>query len=356
MGRVATLCRGATDPVARTAALVAFLLAVLVGCSGGEESAGEGGGESSAPQQETTGVSAEAAADANEAGLIMVLEYHRVGGDPSFAPEWTISTEDFRDQLQYLYDNDYYPMNFRDLVEDNIDVPAGKTPVVLTFDDSSDTQFTMVRENDEWVPDPDGAVGVMADFSERNPDWPMRATFFVLPEADAPNNLFGQPELSEKKLNYLVDNGMEIGTHTLYHENLALASPEEVQRQIVLSIEAVQEYVPGYEVRTLGVPFGEYPEDITLLHSGSYEGRSYRLSGAAEVTGGATYPPGHPEFDPFRVPRIQAEPEKEDIGYYFDYFESNPDERFVSDGDPETRTVPDDADLRETTGAADEQY
>ncbi len=67
---------------------------------------------------------------ANEAGFTMVLEYHRVGGDPYFAPEWTISTEEFRAELEYLYQNDYYPVNFRDLLESNLDVPAGKTPDV----------------------------------------------------------------------------------------------------------------------------------------------------------------------------------------------------------------------------------
>lgn len=327
-------------------------LIVVSGCSGDD---GERGEQSEREPKEPT-IAPEVAANANEGGLAMVLEYHRVGGDMSFAPEWTISTEDFRGQLQYLYDNDYHPVNLRDFVRDEMDVPAGKTPVVLTFDDSSDTQFTMVDQGGEMIPDPNGAVGVMADFHEKNPDWPMRATFFVLPEADVPNNLFGQPNLSEEKLNYLVDSGMEIGSHTLYHENLALASPEEVQRQIVLSIEAIQEFVPGYEVDTLGVPFGEYPADINLLKSGSYEGETYELEAAVEVTGGATYPPGHPQFDPYRIPRIQAETMKEDIGYYFDYFEQNPQERYISDGDPDTKTIPEPMTAEETTGAAQAQY
>lgn len=101
---------------------------------------------------------------------MMVLEYHRVGGDPYFAPEWTISTEEFRAELEYLYQNGYYPVNFRDLLEGNLDVPAGKTPVILTFDDSSDTQFTMIERNGELVPDPAGAVGVLTDFHRQHKD------------------------------------------------------------------------------------------------------------------------------------------------------------------------------------------
>lgn len=352
-------------PSPRTPRFLPLLLAAILlsGCSGGEE---EGAGDS---EEEGTSEAGEAMAsevtseaspiDANEMGLIMVLEYHRVGGDPDFAPEWTISTEDFRSQLEYLHENEYHPINFRDLVEDNIDAPAGKTPVVLTFDDSSRTQFTMVERDGEWIPEPEGAVGVMADFHKENPDsWPMRGTFFVLPKADPPNDLFGQPEMSGEKLNYLVDNGMEVGTHTLYHENLALASPEEVQRQIALSLVEIEKRIPDYEVATLGVPFGEYPADMSLLESGSHEGRDYELKGAVEVTGGAAYPPAHPEFDPYRVPRIQAEPMKEHAQYYFDHFEENPGERFISDGDPDTTTIPEETTMPEetTTGAAAAQY
>jgi peptidoglycan/xylan/chitin deacetylase (PgdA/CDA1 family) len=325
-----------------TALLYTLVLLLAAGCIVPGESEPETGAEE--PRSKTPEAT-ETAPDprevgANEAGLIMVLEYHRVGGDSDFAPEWTISPEDFRGQLRFLYDNDYYPINFRDLLEHDIDVPAGKTPVVLTFDDSSDTQFTMIREGDEWVPDPESAVGILADFHEENPDWPMAATFFVLPAADPPNDLFGQPELSEEKLRYLVDNGMEVGTHTLYHANLATSTDEEVQRQLARSIQEINEYIPDYEVVSLSLPFGEYPQNESLLRSGSHEGFEYELKGAAEVAGGATYPPGDRRFDPFRVPRIQAEPEKEEAPGFFQYFEENPGERYVSDGDPDTVSFP----------------
>lgn len=278
---------------------------------------------------------------ADESGLLAVLEYHRVGGDPSFAPEWTVSAEQFRAQLEYLYANDYHPINFRDLLENNIDVPAGKTPVVLTFDDSSRTQFTMVRdEAGRWVPDPEGAVGVLWAFHREHPDWPMRATWFVLPAAEAPNDLFGQPELTQQKLDFLLDAGMEIGNHTLWHANLALSSPEEIQEQIVRANRAIRQYIPGYSAVSLGVPFGEYPADMSLLRRGSWDGESYTLKGAAEVSGSLAYPPGNRRFAPYRVPRMQAEPAKGNFASFVSHFEANPEQRFVSDGDADTVTIP----------------
>jgi hypothetical protein len=109
---------------------------------------------------------------ADETGQVMVLEYHRVGGDPDFAPEWTISARAFRRELEYLRRNGYHPVNARDFLTGRMDVPAGKTPVVLTFDDSSDTQFTLVRRDGKLVPDPGGAVGVLVDFHRRHPTGP----------------------------------------------------------------------------------------------------------------------------------------------------------------------------------------
>ncbi|MDP9454481.1 MAG: polysaccharide deacetylase family protein [Actinomycetota bacterium] len=285
-----------------------------------------------------------AAVRADESGLFAVLEYHRVGGDPSFAPEWTISPEDLWAQLEYLYRNDYHPINFRDLLKNNVEVPAGKTPVVLTFDDSSQTQFTMVRdEAGRWVPGPDGAVGVLAAFHREHPDWPMRVTWFVLPAAAEPNNLFGQPELTEKKLEFLVDAGMEIGSHTFWHANLEQSSPQEVQEQIVRMNRAIRQYIPGYSAVSLGVPFGAYPADVSLLRRGSWDGESYTLKGAADVGGGLAYPPGNRLLSPYRVPRMQAEPAKGNFASFASHFEAHPEQRFVSDGDPDTVTIPEES-------------
>jgi peptidoglycan/xylan/chitin deacetylase (PgdA/CDA1 family) len=329
-----------------TRALPLFLL-LLVGCvmlvqwglrRGEEPVPREAGLREAAPAEREIDPKA---VGADESGLIVVLQYHRVGGDMDFAPEWTISARDFRSQLEYLHEHGYHPVNFRDLIENRLDVPAGKTPVVLTFDDSSDSQFTMVKKDGSMVPDPGGAVGVLSDFHEEHPDWPMRATFFVLPAADPPNDLFGQPELAGDKLRYLVDNGMEVGNHTLYHAILSQTTPQQTREQLARAVEEIQKHLgPDYEVTTMSVPFGEYPEDTSLLVSGTWQGLSYAHSGAADVEGGASYPPADRRLDPYKVPRIQAEPYKGGFRWFADYFEKNPKDRYVSDGDPRTVSVP----------------
>ena len=174
-------------------------------------------------------------------------------------------------------------------------VPAGKRPVVLTFDASSMGQFRIL---DDGTIDPNSAVGILLDFHETHrPDWPLRATFFVLQDVDAPERiLFGQPELAQQKLQKLVEWGMEVGSHTISHANLAESSPDEVKRQLALSQTGLEELLPGYEVVSLSVPFGAYPPDERVLVGGLYQGKLYTYKAAVEVSGGLAPSPHSADF------------------------------------------------------------
>src|SRR5256886_11334806 len=77
----------------------------------------------------------------NELGRVMILEYHKID-----YPEerWTRTPENFRRDLETLYARGYRLIALNDLLDGRIIVPAGTTPVVLTFDDSSPGQFRYV--------------------------------------------------------------------------------------------------------------------------------------------------------------------------------------------------------------------
>lgn len=114
----------------------------------------------------------------NELGEVLVLEYHLIGYPEG---DWRRTPENFRKDLEALYQGGYYPINLRDLVAKDFAVPKGKTPVVLTFDDSSEGQFRIIPDGKGWRLDPECAVGIMLEFSRKHPDFPARGTFFVLP-------------------------------------------------------------------------------------------------------------------------------------------------------------------------------
>jgi hypothetical protein len=56
------------------------------------------------------------------------------------------------------------------------------------------------------------------------------------------------------------------------------------------------------------------------------------------VGGGAAPSPFSARFDPYRLPRIQAVDSALDT--WLAYFAQHPAQRFVSDGDPNTLTIP----------------
>ena len=248
-------------------------------------------------------VSAQPAHTPNIHGQVLVLEYHRIG-EPE--ERWQRTPGNLRSDLQRLLDDGYYPVNLRDLVENHLrSVPAGKRPVVLTFDDSTIDQFRILLDGSV---DPESAVGILLAFHEAHPaDWPLRATFFVLQGEGQPGyGLFGQPDLALQKLSMLVEWGMEIGSHTIAHANLHQISREEVQRELGLSKAQLEGWLPGYEVVSLSVPYGIYPQDETLLAAGEHDGVSYTYKAAVQVGASLSPSPQAPLFRPYHIPRVQA--------------------------------------------------
>jgi peptidoglycan/xylan/chitin deacetylase (PgdA/CDA1 family) len=271
----------------------------------------------------------------NELGRVMILEYHKID-----YPEerWTRTPENFRRDLETLYAKGYRLINLGDLLDRKIKIPAGTTPVVLTFDDSSPGQFRYVEANGSVQIDPKSAIGVLEAFIAEKPDFGRGGTFYVLPGASKPNRLFNQPEYEGKKLQYLVNHGYEIGNHTLWHANLGKYPEATVRAQVAEAQVWIQRHVPDYKTRTLALPHGVYPPDVSWVLHGSAKGTTYNHDAVLMVAGGPAPSPFSRAFDPVRLPRIQAV--ERDLAYWLNYFDKNPHERFVSDGDTNSVTVP----------------
>jgi peptidoglycan/xylan/chitin deacetylase (PgdA/CDA1 family) len=271
----------------------------------------------------------------NELGRIMILEYHRID-----YPEerWTRTPENFRRDLETLYARGYRLVNLGAVLDRRIDLPAGLTPVVLTFDDSSPGQFRYIQQNGSVVIDPKSGIGILEAFIRERPDFGRGGTFYVLPGASKPNRLFDQPEHEGRKLRFLVEHGYEIGNHTLWHANLGKYPEATVRAQIAEAQAWIQRHVPDYRPRSIALPHGMYPKELGWALAGTAKGSSYKHDAILMVAGGAAPSPFARTFDPARLPRIQAV--ERDLAFWLSFFERNPGERYVSDGDPATVTVP----------------
>ena len=287
----------------------------------------------------------------NELGVIPVVMYHAFLSGPT-DDVWTRNLDDFRADLQYLYDNNYYVISVRDLIDNTIDVPLGKHPVALTYDDASARQFQfMMNDQGELVPTPDSAVGVLEDFFAAHPDFGKGSHFGIVG-----NNCFGWPddiveynsgdEYCQLKLQWLSDHGYEVGNHTWTHENLNLQDADGVAKQVGLNAAFINERVqgPGNQSLILTLPFGERPEPgsegASYLANGVwYDGNDYVIEAIMNVAGGPMYSPSSTWFDPMEITRFNSDSDSHSI--WFGAFERGEVPLYTSDGNPDTVTIPD---------------
>ncbi|SDP89338.1 Polysaccharide deacetylase [Actinopolyspora xinjiangensis] len=273
---------------------------------------------------------------ANELGRIPVLMYHRITPDPTSVYDRT--PEQFRAELRRLAAEDYVPITTTDYANGRIDIPAGKHPVVLTFDDASTTQF---RLDSSGEPAANTAVAILREVSEQHRDFPATASFYIT------NPPFGG-ENAARSMRWLHEHGFELGNHTLDHPTLSRSSASEVRHQIAGMRREITEAVPEAEVNTIALPHGVHPDREELARSGEADGVRYRHDAVLLVGARPAPAPFTQRFDPLNVPRIRSqsgEGESAKFGStaWLDKLAANPSTRYTSDGDPEVISYPSDS-------------
>ena len=274
----------------------------------------------------------------NEMGMVMILEYHRIEENEG---DYTRSVENFRKDLETLYEKGYRLVTLADLMAGRLDVPAGTTPVVFSFDDTTEGQFRYIKEGGKLVIDPDCAVGMMKEFYKKNKEFGYTALFNYLP------SMFEQPKYVKQKVDYLHQNGFEFGNHTVNHPALGRISDEEVVKEIALPVKNIADINPDVKVDILCLPFGSIPQNQDLMYKGSYEGTKYRNKWSLLVGSNPFYPSYHYRNPGRLVPRIQVMDYDPEDGsgasgsdYWLRFFDKRPELRFISDGDPSTICAP----------------
>lgn len=275
----------------------------------------------------------------NEAGQIMVLMYHNIGQEEA---EWVRTPENFKKDLKTLYEKGYRPISLEDFVNNDIDVEAGLTPVVITFDDGNQNNFNIIEKDGEKIVDPDCAVGILEEFNREHPDFPLKSTFFVFG-----SNPFRQEDLLEYKLNYLIEKGFDIGNHTLGHNDMSkINDANEIQRVIGTQATFLESLIPDYKVNTYALSYGARPKDEGLyqyLQKGEHEGKIYENIAILNVGWDPSVSPIDKDFNPYSIHRIRASETKVDgVGMYdwLSVLDKNPERRYISDGNPDIVTVP----------------
>ena len=287
----------------------------------------------------------------NELAAIPVLEYHVITTDESAESDpFTRTADHMREDLQWLYDHDFHVITTRAFIENRISAPAGKRPVILTFDDAHSSQFRWTDNgNNVRLIDPDTAMGVLEGFFQGHPDFGRGGQFAVLPfkcfADDTPLNTIDD---CPDKLRWMAANGYEIVNHTAGHQDLLDVTDEEFAFQVGDPMIWLNDIVQGEAnmMDVLVMPYGNYPSrDLhpgqrEMMRNGfTHEGQPVLLRAAFMVGANPTESPSSSEYDPLFIARIQAF--EASLDQWFGMIDDGDILIYVSDGDPATITIPD---------------
>jgi hypothetical protein len=281
----------------------------------------------------------------NELGSIPVIMYHEIKGakdDEKYG--LTRSVASFKQDLEILYKNGFRPVNASDVVNNNIDVPPGMHPVVLTFDDARASQFQLIETANSMKVDPNCAVGIMEEFAKAHPDWKLRATFFVLPKSKVTLEPFGQAGQGDQKMQYLIKQGMELANHSTHHKSFRAYTPQQIQEELGYAHNTILAGVPDAKIQTVALPMGKFPRDKknwAYLLKGSYQGKTYEYKAAFLAAWRPIPSPAAKDFNPLQLERINAISGTNGIRDWVAKLTSGSGGQiYISDGDPNVVSYP----------------
>ncbi|GAB1824586.1 polysaccharide deacetylase family protein [Herbidospora sp. RD11066] len=275
------------------------------------------------------------AVKANELGQIPVLMYHRIIENPATQDDRT--PKQFRTELDRLAKEGYVPVTAAEYVTGKIDIPAGKHPVVLTFDDSSPSQVTL---DGSGTPAKDTAAAILLEAGAKHPGFRPVGTFYVT------RDMFGKSSKAEQAqiIAWMKQRGFELGNHTKDHTNLMGKSKQIVLDEVTAGHKLITD-LNGGPVVTLALPYGNQPKTKEWALKGSEKGVNYSYSGVFLAGYMPAQSPFSSAFDPLGIPRIRSMDKKGDCTKFcstgwLDWLKDNPGERYTSDGDPRTVAFP----------------
>lgn len=271
----------------------------------------------------------------DESGEIMIIMYHNLSETNT---TYSRTIESFKADLQRLYDMGFSSVSMKDYIDGSFDIEAGRTPVVLTFDDGHRSNFNYLETEDGLEIDPECVVGILDAFYEENPTFGRSAIFYL-----NAGNPFGQPKYLEQKLQYLFDHGYEIGNHAYNHEDLTKLDAEGIQRALGKNTTHFNKLNQNLVMRSLALPYGKSPqtdEMKTYVIKGQFEGVEYSNQTVLKVGWKPYVPVYHVDFNKSGVHRVQSGDGDMQLTWWLDEYEKNPQRRFVSDGLEDRISVP----------------
>lgn len=166
---------------------------------------------------------------------IPILMYHEVSEVPerskrirSTNPAYSVSLEQFREQMEYLHENGYHTLSLNQVIDAKVSL--NHKTVAITFDDGFANNYT-------------NAFPILKKFE-------LTATIFVITNFVGDHNYMDWDQLRE--MNQV---GISIQSHTASHKPLSVLETNEIKYELEESKKCIEDHL-GSAVDFLSVPYG----------------------------------------------------------------------------------------------------
>ena len=283
----------------------------------------------------------------NELGNVPIMMYHGIidteenqytGGNVD-KNGYNRTAKAFREDLEFYYKSGYRMIRLEDYINGIIDVPLGYSPLILTFDDGDKNNFNVLGKKDDGTLEIDSncAIGILEEYKKKYPDFGVTATFFVM------DGIFNQSTYNGDILNYLVDNGYDVGNHTTIHPDFTTITSAKTQEVVGKMYQKLDDLLEDRYVKIVALPYGSpYKKDhanFQYILKGTYNDYSYETESTLRVGWEPELSPFHKDFDKTFLKRCRAydnDGKEFDIKMVFTNLEKN---RYISDGDKDTIVI-----------------
>ena len=284
----------------------------------------------------------------NELGHVPIMMYHGIvnttenkytGGNVD-KDGYNRTSRAFLKDLEFYYEKGYRMIRLEDYINGRIDVELGFSPIILTFDDGNANNFQVKKKNSDGSLefDENSAIGVLETIKKKYPDMNVTATFFLN------GGLCNQPEYNVDIMNWLVDNGYDIGNHTISHVDFTKIGTDKTKYEVGALYQKLENIIPGKYVNIIALPFGspykKTHSNYEHILNGEYEGFKYHTDAALRVGWEGEVSPFDKAFDKSFLKRIRAydnNGKEFDIEMNFKLLDKN---RYISDGNINLITIP----------------
>ncbi len=284
----------------------------------------------------------------NELGRVPIMMYHGIvdtttnqytGGNVD-KDGYNRTSNAFLEDLEMYYGKGYRMIRLKDYIDGNIDVSLGYSPIILTFDDGNANNFRVIKKNEDGSLefDPNSAIGVLEKIKKKYPDFNVTATFFLN------GGLCNQPEYNEDIIKFLLENGYDIGNHTISHVDFTKISIYKTKEEVGNMYKKLENLIPGKYVNIIALPFGspysKGHKNYEFILNGEYDGFKYNTEAALRVGWEPEVSPFDTSFDKTFLKRVRA---YDNNGREFDLemtFKLLEKTRYISDGNKDIIVIP----------------